>query len=234
MIQFSTPLIKGKLLKREKRFLAHVLLEDGQEVIGHCPNTGSMKTCADPESSVYLLYDPNPKRKLHYTWEYTEIPEGFIGINTQRPNRIVEEAIREQKVPELTGYQKIRREVKYGENSKIDLLLEAPTSPPCYVEIKNVTLKVNDGLAFPDAITKRGQKHLLELTELALKGTRAVMFFLCNRPDGDRFRAAYEIDPDYSLLLKKAYHAGVEILCYRVKASLTGMELGDKVEVQID
>lgn len=229
MIRFSTPLVEGKLIKRYKRFFADVELLDGQVVTSHCPNTGSMRTCGSPGDRVFLLKNDDPKRKLKYTWEYTEATGGFIGVNTQRPNRIVEDAISEGLVEELKGYSAIKREAKYGENSKIDLLLTHEQRPPCYVEIKNVTLIEGAQLLFPDAVTTRGQKHLKELMEVKSQGCRAVMFFLINRPDGQEFAPATAIDPHYSELLQEASESGVEIITYRTDSRLEGMALGQKV-----
>lgn len=225
MIKFSHPLIKATLVKRYKRFLADIILENGEEVTCHCPNTGSMKSCGAQGDTIYVLPSSDPKRKLKYTWEYTQTKGGFIGINTQRPNRIVEDAIVNNIIPELQGYSTIKREQKYGNNSKIDLLLEAKGKTSCYVEIKNVTLLEDNTLLFPDAITVRGQKHLKELISIKERGYRAVMFYLINRPDGKNFRPAEEIDPEYAKLFEKAKDAGVEIFEYRAKSTLSGMSI---------
>ena len=231
MMKFSTPLVKGKLLKRYKRFLADVELENGDIITAHCANTGSMKTCGSPGDIVHLSYNPSPKRKLAYSWEYTETKNGYIGINTMRPNRIVEGAITEKVIPELSCYDSIRREVKYGESSRIDLLLESADKllPPCYVEIKNVTLKEEQHVAFPDAVTKRGLKHLQELSAVAKNGERAVLFFLVNRPDADSMCIASQIDPDYAQGLTDAMASGVEVFAYQVAASLEGMSISRKL-----
>ena len=225
MIKFSKPLMKAALVKRYKRFFADVILEDGSEVTCHCPNTGSMRSCGEPGDTVFVLANNDPKRKLKYTWEYTKVKGGYIGINTQRPNRIVETAIENGAIKELLGYKSLKREQKYGQASKIDLLLEDPDREPCYVEIKNVTLKEGKNLYFPDAVTQRGQKHLQELMDIKKTGARAVMFYLINRPDGEAFKPAEHIDPEYARLYKKAQEKGVEILHYRVKASLSGMTI---------
>lgn len=228
-MQFSTPLTPGRLVKRYKRFLADVMLADGSTVTAHCANTGSMKTCGDPGDQIYLLHTPDPKKKLAWSWEFTEGPEGgLIGINTSRPNRVVEEAIKAQKIPELVGYDTVRREVAYGNNSKIDLLLQSSqgSHPDCYVEIKNVTLRHGSTVQFPDAVTARGLKHLEELTSIIAKGHRGVLFFFVNRPDGDVVSVARHIDPTYANGLEKAIAAGVEVLAYRSASSLTGLTLG--------
>lgn len=233
MLEFSIPLKKGTLIKRYKRFFADVKLEDGQEVVSHCPNTGSMKSCGSPGDTVFLQPSDNPKRKLAYTWEYTQVPGGFIGINTQRPNRIVEAAIREGLIPELRGYESIQREKAYGERSKIDLLLSKKGLPDCYVEIKNVTLREGNQILFPDAVTERGQKHLREMMQLIRSGKRAVMFYLINRPDGELFAPAQHIDPQYAELYCEAKNAGVEMLHYRAKATLDGMTVDTQKKISV-
>ncbi len=216
MIKFQSPLLKGTLISRYKRFFADVELENGEIVTAHCPNTGSMKTCRDEGATVYLLHNPSPTRKLDYTWELTETEGGFILINTHRPNKIVENAILNKEIPELIGYSELRREVKYGEKSRIDLLLENhSSSPDCYVEIKNVTLKNGDTANFPDSVTERGTKHLLELEAMATNGFRAVIFYLVNRPDVTAFNVAREIDPVYCTTFDKVIQNGVEVLIYQ-------------------
>jgi sugar fermentation stimulation protein A len=213
---FSDPLIPGKLIKRYKRFLADVELENGEVVTAHCPNSGTMKTCADPGFKVMLSPANNPKRKLKYTLEMTHNGTCWIGVNTQRPNEIVYEALIAGEIPELAGYDSYRREVKYGKNSRIDVLAESADRPPCWIEVKNTTLLADDGcLAFPDAVTERGRKHLEELMNQVAEGDRAVMVFLCNRSDCSPFRAAREIDPKYADKLDEARAAGVEIFTPR-------------------
>ena len=211
-MKFEEPLLKATLLKRYKRFLADVVLEDGSEITAHCANPGSMIGVADPGSVVWLSPNRNPKAKLPYRWEMIEVAGGLVGINTARPNRIVEEAISQARVPELKGYETMRREVKYGRNSRIDLLLEGPGR--CYVEVKNVTLRRQGFAEFPDAVTARGAKHLRELSDMIEKGHRAVMLYLVQRMDCRTFRLARDIDPEYGAAFDKALAAGVEALAY--------------------
>lgn len=215
-MKFEEPLVKATLLKRYKRFLADVRLADGSEVTAHCANPGSMMGLTEPGSVVWLSPNTNPKAKLDYRWEMIEVEGGLVGINTSRPNRIVEEAITEGRVPELMGYESLRREVKYGQNSRIDLLLEGPGRGDvprlCYVEVKNVTLR-RDGFAeFPDAVTARGAKHLRELSDMVRQGHRAVMLYLVQRTDCRTFRLARDIDPGYGAAFDQALAAGVEAL----------------------
>jgi sugar fermentation stimulation protein A len=214
-MHFSDPLVEGRLIKRYKRFLADVELAGGEVITAHTANTGSMLGCAAPGSRVWLSLSDNPKRKCPYTWELVETPEKVIvGINTQLSNGLVREAIESGAVAELTGYEAIRSEVRYGqEKSRIDLLLEGKASP-CYVEVKNVTL-AEDGLGlFPDAVTARGTKHLRELMHVVKEGGRAVIFFCVQRQDVEEFRPADHIDPVYGATLREALDSGVEALAY--------------------
>ncbi len=211
-------LIPGKLIQRYKRFLADVELADGRVVTAHCPNSGSMKGCNAPGSPVLLSHSSNPKRKLPYTWELVQVGSYWVGINTQYPNRLVKEGIKTGVVKELQGYPRIRPEVKYGQNSRVDLLLENETEK-CYVELKNVTLVENRVALFPDAVTLRGQKHLQELMDMVSEGHRAVIFFVVQREDADRFAPADEIDPRYGELLRQAVRHGVEALAYQARVS---------------
>ena len=219
------PLIEGTLIQRYKRFLADVRLENGRIVTAHCPNSGSMKACCQPERPVYLSRHDSPRRKLKYTWELIHMPSSLVGVNTQVPNRLIAHAIRTGDVQELSDYRTVRREIKAGEHSRIDILLESPGRRPCYVEVKNCTL-VEDGLAtFPDAVTVRGQKHLEELQRLVAAGCRCAMFFLIQRMDAARFAPADHIDPDYGIKLRRAAENGVEILAYDVFIDLKGIRL---------
>jgi sugar fermentation stimulation protein A len=223
------PLIEGTLIRRYKRFLADVRLEDGRTVTAHCPNSGSMKACCQPDRPVYLSYHDNPKRKLPYTWELIRMPTSLVGVNTQVPNRLTAQAIKVGDVAELAGYATVRREIRAGKHSRIDILLEAPDRRPCYVEVKNCTL-VEDGMAtFPDAVTVRGQKHLEELQGLVAAGCRCVMFYLIQRMDAKRFGPADHIDPTYGEKMRRAADNGVEILAYDVFIDLEGIRLNTQV-----
>ena len=213
-----SPLIRGKLIKRYKRFLADIELENGDMITAHCANPGGMIGLKDPGIDVWLSQSDNTKRKLKYSWELCRVGSAMVGINTAHPNAIVEEAIRAGKVPELAGYETLKREVKYGKNSRIDILLSDPVKGLCYVEVKNVHLKRDDtvpGLAeFPDAVTARGAKHLDEMADMVADGHRAVMFYLIQRDDCDRFALASDIDPHYAARFAAATSAGVEALAY--------------------
>jgi sugar fermentation stimulation protein A len=224
------PLVSGILVKRYKRFLADVVLEDGCLVTAHCPNSGSMKGCAVPGSRVFLSRSSNLKRKYPFGWELVLADGYWAGINTGLPNRLVHEAIEDGTAAELQGYENIRPEVPYGERSRIDLLLEGPTGR-CFVEVKNVTL-VEDGRAlFPDAVTTRGQKHLQELMRVVREGDRGVIFFTVQRGDGTAVSPADLIDPEYGRLLRLAMENGVEALAYRALVTPEEIRLTERLQV---
>lgn len=224
-------LIPGRLIKRYKRFLADIELEDGSVVTAHCPNSGSMLGCNLPGSPVLLSLSPNPNRKLAYTWELLQVNGFWVGLNTMLPNRLAEEAILDGTIVELQGYPKLRREVAYGsERSRIDILLE-DDGKRCYVEVKNVTL-VEGGLAlFPDAVTARGQKHLRELMEMVRNGDRGVLLFTVQRGDGNAVAPADRIDPEYGRLLREAVANGVEALAYRAEVQPEQIRLTERLAV---
>jgi len=219
-MRFTEPLIPATLVKRYKRFLADVVLSSGEAITAHVANPGAMIGLATPGSRVWLSKSSNVKRKLPYSWELVEVDLGagpeLIGINTAHPNLLVAEAIAANAIPELAGYATHRREVKYGKNSRIDFLLETPSRPPCYVEVKNVHLMRHAGLAeFPDSVTARGAKHLDELAAVAVAGARAVMLFLIQIGSAARFALARDIDPAYAAAFDRARAAGVEAIAYR-------------------
>jgi sugar fermentation stimulation protein A len=217
-MKFEQPLIEGRLIQRYKRFFADVRLPNGEVVVAHCANSGSMLSVKDPGARVWLSPAANPARKLRYTWELVEVNGHLVGINTSLPNRIVAEAIQAGQISELAGYATLARERKYGRNSRIDILLEDPQRPPCYVEVKNVTLRrghePHRPAEFPDAVTARGAKHLKELTDIVTGGGRAMMVYLVQRSDCRRFTIAADIDPGYAQALDQALAAGVEAVCY--------------------
>ena len=223
MIEWSK-LIKGTLIKRYKRFKADVKLSNGHIVTAHCPNTGSMKSCSDPQRTVYLSKHNRPDRKLKYTWELIEMPTSLVGVNTGIPNKLVKKSIENRLIKELSDFEKIRSEVKYGENSRIDILLENK-NVKTFIEVKNCTLLEKGICYFPDAVTSRGLKHLQELQREVHQGNRAVMFYLIQRMDATRFEPASHIDPVYSEELKKAYENGVEILAYDVNIDTKGIAI---------
>lgn len=237
-------LIRGTLIRRYKRFLADVELDDGGELTVHCPNSGAMTSCSEPGRPVLISDSGNPKRKLRHTLEMIRMGRTWVGVNTMRPNRAVARFLRTGKIPELAGYEELRREVPYGDGrrSRIDLLLQDPAGrlPDCYVEIKNSTYRTPVAgepgtytAAFPDAVTKRGQKHLRDLRGVVEGGHRGVIFFFVGRADCQRFRPADEIDPTYGATLREVAGRGVEILAYRMRFSPRCLTLLDRLPVDL-
>lgn len=227
-MQFPDPLIPGRLLRRYKRFLSDVRLADGEEIVAHCANPGSMLGLASPGARVWLSPAANPARKLRWSWELVEVPgddgDALVGINTGRANALVGEALAAARIPELAGYDGLRREVRYGSGSRVDFLLEDSIS--CYLEVKSVTLKRHRGLAeFPDAVTARGRRHLAELAAMVQTGHRAVLLFLVQRSDCERVTVAEDIDPAYAAAFAEARAAGVEILCYNCSLTPVGISV---------
>jgi sugar fermentation stimulation protein A len=213
-------LVRGILIKRYKRFMVDVKLQNGHVVTAHCPNTGSMRACCEPGRPAYLSRHNNPSRRLQYTFELVEMPTSMVGVNTAVPNRLGREAIHDGTIRSLAGYDSVRAEVRYGTNSRIDLLLEGQKRGRCFVEIKNCTL-VEQGIAyFPDAVTARGLKHLWELQQQVQEGNRCVMFYLIQRTDAHLFKPADLVDPEYGKALRTAVQHGVEIMAWDVKISL--------------
>ena len=237
-MQFNPPLESATLIKRYKRFLTDIKLPDGSERTIHCANTGAMTGCATPGNTVWYSTSDNAKRKYPNSWELSETDKGHrICVNTARANQLAVEAIENKTIVELLGYNALRTEVKYGsENSRIDILLEDNEKPPCYIEVKSVTLLDEQETStegqgfFPDAVTTRGQKHLRELTEMVESGNRAVLLFTVLHSGIEKVSAAHHIDAKYSLLLKQAQDAGVEVLCYKAELSSTQIQLKQSVE----
>ncbi|MBF0495803.1 MAG: DNA/RNA nuclease SfsA [Deltaproteobacteria bacterium] len=230
-MKLPSPLHSGTLVKRYKRFLADVCLDDGNVVTAHCPNSGSMRGCNLPGSPVLLSVADNIKRKYKHTWELVQVSGFWVGINTGYPNKLVKEAIENGVIKELQGYETILSEVPYGTNSRVDLLLKGKAGL-CYVEVKNVTLVENDMALFPDAVTTRGQKHLRELAQMVTEGHRAVIFFVVQRPDGSGVAPADAIDPTYGRLLRQVSRHGVEPLAYRAVVSPQEIYLSHSLPVR--
>lgn len=245
-MRFPTPLLQGRLIRRYKRFLADVLL-DGVEVTAHVPNSGRMIGLDLPGSAVWLSRSDNPNRKLAYTLELVEAAspwgEGLVGVNTGHPNALVAAAIAAGTIPELAGYDRLRREVKYGRNSRIDVLLEddpaklAPR-PPAYIEVKNVHLRRPDGpygdaAEFPDCVTARGAKHLEEMAAMVGQGCRAIMLYLVQRDDCSHFRTAADLDPGYHDGLRRALDSGVEALCWSCAITPESIELDRPLPIRL-
>ena len=220
-MEFKNQLVHGRLLTRYKRFLADVLLEDGSRVTAHCTNSGSMKSCLEDGAEVWLTPVDDPKRKTKFTWEMILIGGDWVGINTSNPNALAFEWVRDGIVPGLEGITSLKREVKW-EDSRFDLFGEAP-SGPCFIEVKNVTMKVGARALFPDAVTERGRKHLNTLIRVKKAGMRAVMLYVVQRMDVQMFSPARDIDPAYGKALDEAVRQGVEV--YVVQARVTPEEI---------
>ncbi len=230
-MQFPTPLLPATLIRRYKRFLADCQLEDGREITAHCANPGSMMGLATPGTKIWLEPNDDPKKKLKYGWRLVDHGDGhFTGVDTSVPNRALKTALEAGNIPELAAYGTVRPEVKYGEKSRIDFLLSEPGLPDCYVEVKSVTLSRQPGLAeFPDSVTARGTKHLGELAQMIQDGHRAVMLYLVQRTDCDRFALAADIDPTYAAAFDAAHAQGVERLVYGTHICPTAVTLGARI-----
>lgn len=227
------PLLPGTLVKRYNRFIADITLTDGRTISAHCPNSGSMLACCEPGRPVYVSFHDNPKRKLKYTWELIEMPGSIVGINTQVPNRLVATSIEADLVPDLNGYHSISREVKTSGKTRLDILLRNGEKDRCYVEIKNCTLVEDEVARFPDAVTSRGLKHLLELESLVSEGFRCVIFYVIQRMDATIFHPADHIDPAYGKELRRALKHGVEILVYDTQIDLKTIRLNRKIPYRL-
>lgn len=228
-MRFQTPLLPARLIRRYKRFLADIRLEDGREVTAHCPNPGAMLGLKDEGLRIWVEQNNDPKKKLKFAWRLAELDHGhWAGIDTGVPNKVVKEALIQRKLPELGQYETVRPEVKYGTNSRVDFLLD----DAIYVEVKNVHLRRDaDWAEFPDSVTARGTKHLLDLIDVVQQGGRAVMFYLVQRTDCERFKLAGDIDPKYAQAFDAARAAGVEVICYGTEISPEGVTLAKPIPV---
>jgi sugar fermentation stimulation protein A len=235
-MRFASPLIPATLIRRYKRFLADVMLADGTEITVHVANPGSMIGLAAVGSRVWLSKSPSATRKLPYSWELVEVDFGtgieLVGVNTGHPNGLVAEALAAKTIRDLSGYSSVRREVKYGTNSRVDFLLGQAGQPPCYVEIKNVHLMRSPGLAeFPDCVTARGAKHLDELGAMVTKGARALMLYVIQIGSADRFSLARDIDPAYGAAFDRARDIGVGAAAWTCAISREGVEIASPVPI---
>ena len=233
-MHFQTPLVPARLIRRYKRFLADVRLEeDGREVTAHCPNPGAMLGLQDPDMRIWLEPNDDPKKKLKYGWRLAEVEGGhLVGIDTGIPNKVVGEALRAGEIPALAEYTNVKPEQRYGQNSRIDFLLTHPVLPAAYVEVKNVHLRRTGDLAeFPDCVTQRGAKHLVELSDMVARGHRAVMLYLVQRTDCTRFTLARDLDPGYATAFDKAREAGVEVLVHGTKITTQGVTIGQRLDL---
>ncbi|AUQ59671.1 sugar fermentation stimulation protein [Phaeobacter inhibens] len=230
-MRFQTPLLPAVLIRRYKRFLADCQLPDGREVTAHCANPGSMLGLAEPGSAVWLEPNDDPKKKLKYGWRLVEVAGGtLVGVDTSVPNRALKSALEARQIAALSAYETVRAEVKYAEKSRIDFLLSQPGLPDCYVEVKSVTLSRQPGLAeFPDSVTARGAKHLGNLADMCRAGHRAVLLYLVQRGDCDRFEIARDIDPTYAAAWDAAAAAGVERVVITTRVSPESVEIAGPI-----
>lgn len=232
-MEYDRPLIRATLVRRYKRFLADVTLDDGREVTAHVANPGAMTGLAMAGLTVWLEPNDNPKRKLRYSWKLVEVGGAMVGVDTALPNKVVGAALRAGQVTEVAAYGTVRPEVKYGENSRVDFLLTETGLPNCYFEVKSANLSRRAGLVeFPDTVTTRGAKHLRELAEMVRQGHRAVLLYLVQRDDCDRFAVAADIDPTYASAFRDALAAGVEATCYQLDLTPQGIHFGAPLPIE--
>jgi sugar fermentation stimulation protein A len=235
-MRFDPPLTSGTLAKRYKRFLADIVLDNGDMMTVHVANPGAMTGLDRPFSRIWISDSKNPLRKLRYSWELIEADFGngpeLVGVNTGNPNNLVADVLTTGLIPELRDYTTVKREVKYGTNSRVDFLLESPKLPACYLEIKNVHLMRTPGLAeFPDSVTERGAKHLDELSEMVARGSRAIQLYIIQIPSAERFAVARDIDKDYAAAFDRARRRGVEMLAWRCAITVEGIDIAAPVPV---
>jgi sugar fermentation stimulation protein A len=234
-MRFQTELVPARLIRRYKRFLADCQLDDGRDITAHCANPGSMMGLAEPGTRIWLEPNDDPKKKLKFGWRLVDHENGhFTGVDTSVPNRALKSSLTARQVPALSAYGTVRPEVSYGDRSRIDFLLSQPGLPDAYVEVKSVTLSRRPGLAeFPDSVTARGTKHLAQLGQMAQLGHRAIMLYLVQRTDCDRFTLARDIDPTYSAGFAQAIAQGVEAMCIGTNIAPDGITLGTPLEIDL-
>ncbi len=234
-MQFDSPLIKGRLIQRYKRFLADVTLDNGCDITAHCANTGAMTGCMPQNANVWLSVSDNPKRKYAQSWQLVEVETGVLAcINTSLTNKVAHEALLQNKISELSDFDECRSEVPYGsEGSRVDFVLTF-ADKSVYVEVKHVTLSLQKGeAAFPDTVTKRGQKHLRELIQQVKSGHRAVLLFIIMRTDVNLVTPADSIDPEYGRLLREAVATGVEVIAYRAFIDTNSLTIDQSIPVRL-
>ncbi|MDH4246440.1 MAG: DNA/RNA nuclease SfsA [Deltaproteobacteria bacterium] len=218
-MNYPNPLLRGRFVRRYKRFFADIELDSGELITAHTPNTGTLRSCLEEGAVAWVSRNDNPARKLRYTWELTTSQGALTGVNTALANGLAAEAVHAGRIPELAGYPSLRREVPYGLHSRVDLLLEGADKPPCYVEVKNVSLGRDGVAAFPDAVSLRAAKHMAALAEQVSLGNRAAVLFVVQRTDCPVFEPADDIDPVYGQALRSAAQAGVMVLAWRAEIS---------------
>ncbi|BAX82082.1 DNA/RNA nuclease SfsA [Labilibaculum antarcticum] len=229
---FPNKLVHGRLIKRYKRFLADVVLDNGDIVVAHTSNSGSMKSCLEEGAEVYLTYVDDPKRKTKYTWEMIKINDSWVGINTLVPNQLVYEAVKNQEFVALREYSFVKREVKF-DDSRFDVFA-SNEDEECFIEVKNVSMKVGEYARFPDAVTTRGKKHLNTLMKVKKEGKRAVMVYVIQRTDVSKFAPAFDIDLEYAKTLNEAFEYGVELYAIQAIVTPEQVELGELLPIELE
>ena len=232
-MRFEEPLLEGTLLRRHRRFLADVRLNNGQEVTVHCANPGSMMGCSEPGSKVLVSVAKDPRRKFKHQLEIIYAGRTPVGIHTGRPSSVVAEAITRGQVQDLAGYATMRRDITYGRARRVDLLLQGNGLRTCYVDVKNVTMAQGPIAYFPDAVSEHGAEELAELTDIVREGFRAMIVFVAQRADVERFRPADQIDADYGQALRDAMARGVELIAYRAKVTRRGIEMDQRLPIEM-
>lgn len=232
-MEFKIPLLPGKFIKRYKRFLVDIELENGRVVTAHCANSGAMLGLLVPDAPVWVRPFPEESpRTLKYSWEIVGVEDTLVGINTSLPNNLVAESLEKRIIPELADFPFHKREVKYSENSRIDFLLSNEQGQLCYLEVKNVHLKRGREAQFPDSVTRRGAKHLRDLIAMRQAGHRAVMLYIVQRSDCHAFSLAGDLDFLYSQIAREAYASGVEFLAYDCHITLEEITLRQRIHSQ--
>lgn len=225
-MEFAKPLQRGRLIRRYKRFLADVMLDDGREVTAHVANPGAMLGVSAPGLPVWLEPNDDPKRALRFAWRLAELDGGWAGVDASLPNRLVREALAAGGVPALAGYTAFRPEAPTGKASRIDFLATSPGLPDAWLEVKNVHLCRRPGLAeFPDCVTARGARHLEDLAALVATGARAIMLYVVQRTDCAAMTLAADLDPGYARAFAAARAAGVEAHAQGTTISPVGVAL---------
>ena len=223
-MRFSPPLVQGNLIKRYKRFLADVRMDNDEIITAHCPNTGTMLSCSTTGSRVCLSISDNPKRKYPFTLEMVEDNSTWVGVNTARTNKLVAESLAQGQIAEFDDIKAVKTEIKTSDHTRLDLQVVHGESST-FIEVKNCSLAVDRWAMFPDAVTVRGTKHLHELMRLSQQGQKTCIFFLVQRTDADQFCPASHIDDVYSNTLQQAAAAGVMVLVYQAEVSPEKIEV---------
>ena len=230
MINFKSPLVSGSLIKRYKRFLADVLLDSGHVVTAHCPNPGSMNGLALKDEKIWLEKNTNHKAKLSYGWRLSELKDkSLVVVDTTLANKVIYKALKEKCIPGLESYDEVKPEIKYGQNSRLDFFLGRNSGPPCYLEVKSVSMAEGNTAIFPDSITKRGAKHLHELSDIASQGGRAIILYLIQRTDVSQWDLACDIDQAYCKAFNEATLKGVEVMAFRSNISTKSIQVGEEL-----